>query len=146
MTVTNEYLKVDDKNREPYLELNNIKSTLGDNFVYPNTSISGVNVQWPHQPQLNYIVAPASNGTMTLVPAETAHIHEYTCWSLANICFGGIFLGFISLLLSHSVGNRKMQGRLEDARRMSRITLLWNTFVTTFGIAVTVFVVLRYKP
>ncbi|CAF0979919.1 unnamed protein product [Didymodactylos carnosus] len=53
---------------------------------------------------------------MVVMPPHTAHIPDFMCWSIANIFFGGIILGLISLALSSTTRSYKRSGDAGSAK------------------------------
>lgn len=67
-------------------------------------------------------------------PMATKKIHAYLIWSINNLFFGGVIFGLIAIFLSYLTIWSKRENRLEDARRWSRVTLVFNIIVTILGI------------
>jgi hypothetical protein len=130
--VIHHFLEMDRQDRQRYPELYELKGPSTISFVNPNAT--GTAVQSSPQWQVTSAQLSSQRNLTDSIPAETAHIKDYMCWSFVNIFLGGLFLGFISLLLSSTVRNHKIAGRVEEAQSMSDITMLWNGFLTLAGI------------
>ncbi|CAF2971936.1 unnamed protein product [Rotaria sp. Silwood2] len=72
------------------------------------------------------------------VTDQTANINDYMLWSIINLCFGGIIFGFVGILLSIQVRNRKRNGDIDGAIRLSKTTAKWNTVITFAGIGLAI--------
>jgi hypothetical protein len=131
--VIGHYLEMDRRDRQRYPELYNIKGRSTNSFANPITARASA--PSPYRRQFNITQLPGTGNGSNTIPAETAHIRDYMCWSLVNVFFGGLFLGVISLLLSSSVRNHKIEGHVGEAQNMSIITAIWNGFLTLAGIA-----------
>ena len=76
------------------------------------------------------------------VSVQTACIRDYMVWSIVNIFLGGILFGLAALLLSIQTRARKEAGDLLGARRMSKITLLFNVFTTLISFVAAAFLII----
>lgn len=74
----------------------------------------------------------------SLVSVEVSDIRDHMCWSLLNICMGGLLLGLIGVVLSFIVRKRKEDGDLPGAKSVAYWTVAWNTFATLTGISLNI--------
>ena len=74
----------------------------------------------------------------SLVSVEVSDIRDHMCWSLLNICMGGILLGLIGVIMSFIVRRRKENGDLPGAKSAAYWTAAWNSFATVAGISLNV--------
>ena len=74
-------------------------------------------------------------------PSETSNIKDYLLWSIFNVVCCGLLFGIIGVLLSFQVRLYKMHGNIDDARRLSTGTAIWNAFTSLVGIGVIIAIV-----
>ena len=74
-------------------------------------------------------------------PSETSNIKDYLVWSIFNVVCCGLLFGIIGVLLSFQVRHYKMHGNIDDARRLSTSTAIWNAFTSSVGIGVIIAIV-----
>ena len=75
------------------------------------------------------------------ISVQTACIRDYMVWSIVNIFLGALMFGLVAVLLSIQTRTRKETGDLLGARRMSKITLLFNVFTTLISFAAAAFLI-----
>lgn len=142
--VISHYLEMDRKDRQRYPELYGLKSPSTISVVNPRATTTSVG--WSSQSQVSLSrqspLPPLRNETDS-IPAETAHITDYMCWSFVNFFLGSMFLGVISIILSYSVRNHKIDGDVKGAQSMSVITALWNSFLTLASLSAIVVLSLK---
>ncbi|CAF2045965.1 unnamed protein product [Rotaria magnacalcarata] len=68
-------------------------------------------------------------------------IREYLRWSIVNTVLGFLLFGMIAIVLSLLVRRRAREGDFTKAKKLSTITLLWNTFVSLVGTAIWAYII-----
>mgnify|MGYP002378945323 FL=1 len=66
--------------------------------------------------------------------AEIKGIRDWLPWSIINLFIGGIILGIIPLIFSLICRSKKSANDAKSARTMSVLALVFNIFITIFGI------------
>ena len=67
----------------------------------------------------------------------------YLPWSIINLLCCNFLFGIISLIFSVQVKNRLTDGRLEQAKYMSKLTLIFNLIGTTLGLITWIFLLIQ---
>ncbi|CAF1089900.1 unnamed protein product [Didymodactylos carnosus] len=105
------------------------------------------NVTSPYSPYSpNTVYYPASAQPVLVPVYTTSNVPDFMCWSIANIFFGGIILGLISVAMSIAVRNYKQSGDNNAAKGWSIATGIWNGFVTLGTIALIVVIIVVIIP
>jgi hypothetical protein len=82
--------------------------------------------------------------TGNFIPPQTANISDYMVWSIVNVFLGGFLLGLIAVLLSAQTKKRKIEGDVEGARTLSKVTLTCNILITIIFFGLTAFFIIYY--
>lgn len=70
-------------------------------------------------------------------------IYEWYSWSYFNVIFGCLILGFIAIFFSFRTTMYKEADNARRARLWSFITLFWNLFATSAGLALTLYALMK---